>query len=753
MIRRVFLPIALTGVALLGAAAVSMTILPSGWQLSPPTGPIAVTGTMPQGIALSPDGSKLAVVESCDNPPALRILNPVDLSFVRKIPLLGAFGKPVWQDANTVWVAGANADNVLAIDAANGLTEKTIAVGKGTWPAAVALSTDGTQLAVADDGTAEVALIDLSSGAISRYPAGAHPSDLTYSPDGATIYVASRSESAVRAIAVADGKTVTIAVGTHPAALALSPDGRQLYVAASDDDAIDVIDTTNDADAGQIDVHMNGARVAGNGALPNGLRAVGDSLYVTLGGANAVAMIAGDRIVAEVPTGWYPTGVDVGAGGTLYVSDGKGEGAHPNPQYDPMHHSDGYVAALAVGSVRKIAAPQPSATNVALLDAMPQWTAPPDAQTVLRPHGPIQHVIYVIKENRTYDQVLGDIAQADGAASLVMFGDGVTPNQHALSRRFGVFDNAYANAQVSADGHNWTDAAIANDYTERFWPPDYGGRRETYDFQNGVGADVPHSGYLWDAAARAHVSYRDYGEDVDPTGGGHGPEKTDHPALQGHFDPHYVGWNLDYADLDRIAEWKHEFDGFVRDGNLPQLEIIYIPNDHTSGTRPGTLTPQAYVAQNDLAVGRVVDAVSHSPYWKSSAIFALEDDAQNGPDHVSDQRSTFYVASPYARGGVQHDHYSTAGVVHTIELILGLAPLSLYDDTALPMYADFGTTADTKPYDAIDPRIDMHALNGRSAYGAAISARQNWSRPDQVDPRLLNTILERAILGHVVRSR
>jgi DNA-binding beta-propeller fold protein YncE len=761
MNRRLLLPLALAGIVLTGVAGadiyeVYVTQLPSGWALSPATGgPHATTGTMPQGLALSPDGTKLAVVESGDLPPALRILNAADLSLVRTVKLHGAFGKPVWQNANTVWVAGANGDNIVAVDAGTGNVVRTIKIGKGTWPAAVALSPNHTRLAVADDGSADVNVVDLKTGELTQFPAGGHPSDVTFSADGAKLYVASRSQSVVRAITLSDGSDVSIRVAYHPSAMALSTDGKQLFVAAGDDDVVDVIDTTVDADTGVIDVHLTGPRVLGNGSLPNGLHVSGNTLYVTLGGANEVAEIVARKVVAEAPTGWYPTGVDVGTDGSLYISNGKGEGDHPNPQFNPWRHTLGYVADLAVGSVRKIAPLLPSSDNVALDNATPQWTAPPDAQTVLRPNGPIQHVIYIIKENRSYDQVLGDISQANGDASLVMFGNAITPNQHALSLRFGIFDNAYVNAQVSADGHNWTDAGIANDYVERFWPPSYGDRRDAYDFQNGVGPDVPHSGYLWDAAARAHITYRDYGEDEDASDTGHAQSgTTDHPNLKQHIDPRYVGWDLGYSDAKRFAEWKREFDGFVRDGNLPQFEIVYLPNDHTHGTSAGAPSPQAYVAQNDLAVGRLVEAISHSRYWASTAIFALEDDAQNGPDHVSDQRSTFYVASPYAKGGVQHDHYSTASVLHTMELILGLKPLTLYDDTAQPMYAAFGLTPDLTPYDAIAPSpAILRGVNKKTTYGAALSARQNWNDPDEVQPDLLNKILERDILGHTVRTR
>jgi YVTN family beta-propeller protein len=573
-----------------------------------------------------------------------------------------------------------------------------------------------------------------------------------FSNDGKTLYASVRQTNEVVALDAASRKELArIAVGLHPGALALSSDGSKLYVAESDDDAIGVIDTRTNAKIAQIPVGLRTARIAGYGASPNALAVHGDDLFVTLGAENAIALVRNDRVVERIGTGWYPTGVAVASDGTLYVSDGRGEGMHANPQFNPFnHHSPGYVGLITTGTVRAIApnAYADGAANTAAVisDATPEWTPAPASATVLRSNGPIEHVIYVIKENRSYDQILGDVSGANGDSQLVEFGKRITPNQHAIAQRFGVFDNAYTDAQVSASGHNWTDAAFANDYVERFWPPNYGGRRDAYDFQSGTAPDVPHNGYLWDAALRSHVSFRDYGEDIDFPGHGIAIGVNTFPGLRGAFDPRYIGWDLSYSDLSRFAEWKREFAQYVANRNLPQLEIVYLPNDHTSGTAPGKLTPQAYVATNDLAVGKLVDAVSHSPYWRSTAIFVLEDDAQNGPDHVSAQRSTFYIASPYARGGIQHGHYSTVSFVRTIELLLGIQPLSVYDATAQPLYAAFAThPVNAAPYIAVQPAIRLDETNKKTAYGAAISAKLDFTHPDAIDPRVLNDIIAHAV--------
>lgn len=729
------------------AAAAGTVILPTGWRLSPPPGPVARTGTMPQGIALSPDGSMLAVVESGSEPAALRILQTPGLRVRSVIPLKGAFGKPVWAGNDHVLIAGANLDAVVSIDLRHPQGAGEIPTGKGSWPAAVAYeAAEGvpSRIAAVNDGNATATF-----GGRKSVRVGAHPDDAVFSRDGKTLYVSVRGADEVRVIdAASETVRASIHVGLHPAALALSEDGGKLYVAESDDDAVGVIDTRTNKNVAVVSVRMNAPREHDYGASPNALAVRGSDLFVSLGAENAVALIRNNRLVERIPAGWYPTGVAAGSDGTLYVSNGKGERAPANPNLDTFHpHARGFVADITVGSVRAIprsAYEHANAqTGAVIADAAPQWSPAPANATILRPGGPVKHVMYIIKENRSYDQMLGDLPGANGDPKLVTFGAAITPNQHALARRFGIFDNAYTNAQISPDGHNWTDAALANDYVERFWPVGNGHRRALYDMEDSTAPTVPHNGYIWDAAKRAHITYRDYGEHlfVPLTGPITAPLNTA-AGLTGHYDEHYVGWDPAYSDDSRYAEWLREFKAFENAGNLPQLEIVYFPDDHTFGSKPGTRTPYACVETNDWAVGRLVDQVSHSRYWKSTVIFILEDDAQDGPDHVSDQRSTFYVASPYARGGVQHARYSTESVVHSIELLLGLRPLSIYDETARPMYGAFATRAlNAAPFNAVRPQGNLDAMNTKAAYGAAASAKLDFRRPDAADARVLNDVI------------
>ncbi len=709
-------------------------VLPNGWILPPPRGAEAQTGTMPQGMAASPDGSTIAVVESGYNPATLGLYRVPDLARTASIALPGAFGRPVWIDSQHVLVAGANADAVIDIDVPTQRIER-FAFPKGSYPVAVAASPDGATLAVATDGDAAIRVGTLATvGTSSPITVGAHPSGLGFRPDGRAVFVTSRAASELVKVDLASRGTEHRKTGLHPSGLAVR--GDTVYVAESDADRVGVYDARDLRLVKTLNVGDPGVRAIG--ASPDAVTIGSDGVFVSLGAANSVAVIRNDHLIGRMEAGWYPTD-SVELGGKLYVLDGKGEGARPNPRYSRRSHDVDYIGAIEFGSLRAYDIP----ANAALVGSphgSPGWrNAAPNA--FLRPGGPIRHVIFVLKENRTYDQILGDVAKGNGDPSLTWFGRDVTPNQHALAARFGLFDNAYASGEVSAAGHNWSDEGFANDYVERWWPALYGGRRALDDLTSGDGARLPSGGYLWDAARRAGVSFRDYGELVAPMLDPRGPWFAAVPSLQGRIDPRYAGWNLRYSDFDRVKEWQREFEAMTNAGTLPQLEFVWLPNDHTYGAKAGELTPASYLAINDAALGRMVDAVSHSKVWKSSAMFVIEDDAQDGPDHVSDQRTTLYVISPYARGGVRHEHYATVSVLRTVEAILGMAPLSAYDATAKPMAAAFGATADLRPYVAIPPKIDVSRRNAKVAYGSAISAKLDFSRADAAPPAILNDIL------------
>jgi YVTN family beta-propeller protein len=745
------------------------TMLPTEWKLSPPSSVVVATGTLPQGAALTADGAHLVVVEDGQAAAAVRIFDARTLAPERTVAMTGAVGDPLPDPAGSnVWVSTAADGTLVHLDAATGAIDRTITLPKPFWAAAIVRSPDGTRLAASGELADAVVLVDLKSGNLSRsIPVGKHPYGLAFAPDGKTLYVADWAESKLDVVDIAaQSVRATIAVGKHPDHLLLSRDGKRLFVSESDDDTIGVVDLATEKRV----TGANAAPYEGKffGASPSSLAlsADGSRLFVTDGASNAVAVLDArgftPHLIGALPVGWYPTAVvPEPAGKALDVVDGKGESSRANPQYRPyVHgtHQAGYVAHEEIGSVRRVPLPDDATLANGLdtvranagpeLSAALSDTDDAPSGTVLRRHGPIAHVIYVIKENRTYDQVLGDLPGANGDPSLTLFGAKVTPNEHAIAERFGVFDNTFANAEVSADGHNWSVGAFANDYLERNWPPNYGGRRDLYDFEDEAQGSTPHGGYLWNDARAAGVSVRNYGEFTSEVPNASPPRTVSHMTdLSDVTDPNFPGFDLDFRDEAREAEWAREFAGYVRDKNLPQLEIVRLPNDHTSGTKPGKRTPTAYVAQNDVAVGRLVDTVSHSPYWRDTAIFIVEDDAQNGPDHVDDQRMPVYVVSAYAAGGVQHAHYSTAGIVRSIELILGLKALSAYDAAARPLYAAFKANPDLRPYDALPARVDLDALSASSAYRARDSVAADFAHEDRVPEATLNDIVWHAVRG------
>jgi YVTN family beta-propeller protein len=746
------------GVAGASVAAAPGTIeLPNDWTIAAPDGPVGATGTLPQGITLSRDGSRAFVVDAGYSPPALRIIDTKTLATTARVALPDAFGSAL-RDANGdgVWVAGASANTIVHVDTTAARIDRTVDLGNDFYATSIARSPNGTTLAVTGDLAARVAFVDAHSGSVtSEWGTGAHPKASAFSPDGALAFVADWDGRTLDVIDPKKGAVGSITVGLHPDAIAA--DATRLYVADADDDDVTVVDIASQRAIARVPLGR-GALV---GASPNALTLDGDRLYVSCGAANEIVVLhvdaGGLTPLGALPTGWYPTAVAVDRpAGALYVADGKGEGGHANAGYHPLarvHAGDshtGYIAANLIGSVRRLALPGDAELRAnRAVDELgaPYARVPAAPNPIVRAGGPIKHVIYVIKENRTYDQVLGDVTPGDGDPALVMFGRSVTPNEHALAQRFGLFDRFFDNAHVSADGHNWSLGAFANDYLEKMWPPEYAGRRSLYDFEDGAHASVPHSGYLWDLAARGGVSFRNYGEFATP-GARKGSDVTlDMPSLRDRTDRHFPTFDMSIPDVDRLAEWQREYDAFETARTLPQLEVVRLPRDHTAGTRPGSVTPQGMVADNDLAVGRLAAIVSHSPDWYDTAIFILEDDAQNGADHVDEQRSTFLLISPYAGGGVQHLTYTTASVLRTIETILGLPPLTPYDAGARPLSAAFRARPDLRPFDALPAQTDTSAVNDRAAYRAADSARLDFSREDAAPDGELNDILWHAVKG------
>jgi phospholipase C len=377
---------------------------------------------------------------------------------------------------------------------------------------------------------------------------------------------------------------------------------------------------------------------------------------------------------------------------------------------------------------------------------------------------PITHVIYVVKENRTYDQEFGSLGKGNGDPSLDLFGDESAPNARALQRQFVTLDNFYADAEISAQGWNWSTGANSNPYVEQTWPANYSPRNHPYDYEGGNAATAPNANpadsYLWDRLADAGVSFRNYGFFKSGAAFNTGSSAAD-PRLAAADDPAFWGYDLGCPDSSgtftalspcptpRVDTWAADFNQRAASGTVPSVQLVRLPNDHTAGTKVGAPTPNAYVADNDYALGRLVDTVSHSPVWASTAIFVVEDDAQNGPDHVDAHRTVAQVISPYTRTGkVDSTFYSTVSMLRTMELLVGLKPLTQFDAAATPMLSAFATKPDAAPYAAVKPAdAVLKAINGTNAPLAAASARQDLAQEDRIDETTFNQAIWQSVKG------
>jgi DNA-binding beta-propeller fold protein YncE len=730
------------------------------------------------------------------------------------------------------------------------------------YPAGLAVVNQGGQekILVADNLSDDALLLDATSGKILRrfdlsthgYVPASYPYAVAATRDGKRAYCSLWNTSQVAELDLPQGKVTrwisllapksSMASGSHPTALLLSPDEKRLYVALSNADAVAVVDTAANK---KLPVYLSTllpGQVNG-GSYPNALAlsADGKMLFVANASADAVAVfdVGIEKFALPyhargfIPTEWYPTAVAV-RGGELLVAAGKGQGTGPNS--GPASGADTresdfphpYIASLIRGSIARLDIPEMErALAQSTQQVLESNLMRGNSNTIPFPGGgkPIKHAIYIIKENRTYDQVFGDLKAGNGDPGLCMFGEAITPNEHQLARQFGILDNFYDSGEVSGDGHVWSTAAITSDYTEKTWQIGYRGNERIYDYEGRVGngypleeglSDVnePATGYIWANAARHGLTHRNYGEfvatewcdsppeDLSPregtplvTGQGcklqhvrlgeplpanvgqpHGSlspwpwpipfivrNVATKPELRDHFDPRYADFRLDYPDQLRVDEFLNEFTGFVKarqEGQgteLPQLVIMRLGNDHTAGTQVGMPKPEASVADNDLAVGRVVEAISHSPYWEDTAIFILEDDAQNGGDHIDAHRSIALVISKYSPGSpdsplVDHSFYTTVNMIHTMEVLLGLPPMNNNDGQAPVMAPLFRGAGNQPPFtaDRVNLRNDLiYQANSPHAPGAKESARMDFSRADAADAAKLNAILWRETKGSI----
>ncbi|HSU80308.1 MAG TPA: alkaline phosphatase family protein [Candidatus Angelobacter sp.] len=732
---------------------------PHHWALSP-AGKQVTLGDFPMSGAMSPDGKHLIITNDGQGEQSLQVIDTETKSVIQTVPyitpealFLGVVFSP---DGKTVYASAGGNDKIRCFSFENGflMEEEPIRLSHRYnprfYPSGLSISPNGNFLYVANNLDNSVSKIDLKTRKVLKtVNVGKNPYTTLLTRDGKLV-VSNWGESSVT---VLDPQTMTtekvIPVGRHPNALVENPLDGEVYVTNSDSDTLSILPTNGHEPVQTLD--LNQLPFAPTGAQPVSLTIShdGKTLFVANSGGNNIEVIdlsqEVPQIKGKIPTGWYPTGVFLTRDDqTIMVSNGKGLGAGPNKEGQ-------YIGNMMKGTLSFIKCPgnwklrwytkQVQKNNPDMgLTSLKANRENPIPQFIGQPT-PIKHVIYIIKENRTYDQILGDLPQGNGDPSLVTFGTAISPNHHQLATQFVTLDNFYADAEISAQGHNWTTAAKANDYVEKNWPANYSGRGRQYDFEGTNEATYSEKGFLWDEAKRSGISFRDYGEFIS-----YSFKKKkwipEDPSLKGYYDPRFPGWSLNISDLTRYQEWAREFDQYIKNGQLPQLEIVRLPNDHTFGTRPGKLSPQSMMAQNDAALGKLIDKVSHSRYWKDTAIFVVEDDAQNGWDHVDAHRTVALIASPYTqRGRVDSSFYDSTSMIKTIELILGMRSMTQFDATALPMYNSFYAKPNLTPYTYQPPSYPLNSLNTEDSPGAELSNKLDFSQEDKANEEELNRIL------------
>ncbi len=748
--------------------------LPNGWYLSP-TGHQVQVGDFPMGLAVSPDERVAAVTFSGWHAKGIDLIDLATGKRTQSIPLEETWlGVAFFDGGRSLAVSAGHTNRVLLYRVQDGRATFTdsIVVGPrwsagGQYPQGKvidygpgALWTTGL---AADDGRERLYVVTRLDSAlnvlgvrdrsrIARVPLGAVPYTCLVSHDGARIYVSLWSSAGV---AVVDAATLAVTrvvhVGDHPTDLVETADGARLFVANANENTVAVVDVA----AGRVAETLRTSRTPDEpaGDTPNGLAldAGAQRLYVADAGANHVTVFdiarpGRSRATGFVPVGWYPTAVRVLPGsGTVLVANGKGAGSAPSVGGDQDTSAwCRYVSYSpnARGTLSLIQRPSP-----ATLDRLTQQVfadTPPlhaPGRRATNPH--IEHVFYILKENRSYDQVLGDLPRGNGDSSLCLFGERVSPNHHALAREWVLLDNTYCDSDGSADGHNWGMGAYATDYVIKGEP-----NNQIYDFEGGNPLAYPSAGYLWDLCQRHGISYRSYGEFVFNGATFGDTVRAGVPALEGHTAPQYLGFDMHYSDLDRERAWLEEFDRYDRDGGLPQLSIIRLPNDHSEGSCSGRPTPRAHMAENDLALGLMVERISHSRYWGSSLILVIEDDAANGQDHVDGHRTVALAAGPWVRrGAVDHTLYTGCSVLRCIEDVFGLPPLSQFDARANGFEGIFARKADLKPYLHRAAQTNVNETNLAGAFGQAESDAMNFKVADAVPYDVLNRILWHSVRG------
>ena len=751
--------------------------LPNGWSLSP-AGKSIELGDLPLNIAISPSKKLIAVTNNGQSTQTIDLIDAVQHKRLDSIIIPKSWlGLRFSQDGKYLYASGGNDNRILkyAINNNKLRLNDSFLLGK-KWPVPISPAgidindVTNTMYVVTKENNC-LYTVNLTTKHVDSLPLGAEAYTCLLSPNKKELYISLwGGDKIIVYNTVKKVKVDSIAVGDNPNDICLTKNGRYLYVANANDNSVSVIDVAKRKVIETLNAALYPA--APNGSTTNSVALSNDekTLYIANADNNCLAVFNVSKPGSSlsegfIPVGWYPTCVRT-VGNTIFVANGKGFTSLPNPRYRPFDTSrqkaasfesgtlrSQYIGGLFTGTLSYFATPTPAQLSV--FSKLVYQNTPYNKARELTAAGeagnpipmkigdssPIKYVFYIIKENRTYDQVLGDMKEGNGDSSLCLFGEKITPNLHALAREFVLLDNFYVDAEVSADGHNWSMGGYADDYLEKTWPTSYGGRGGEYDAEGNRAIANNKGGFIWNHAARAGVSYRTYGEFADDY-------KPNIPILKGHFCPYYTSWDQTVRDTTRVGQWKRDFDSLLANHALPQLNTLRIINDHTEGLRKGRPTPFAHCADNDLAVGMFVDYLSKSPVWKQSVVFVLEDDAQDGPDHVDAHRSPAYVAGGFVkRSFIDHTMYSTTSVLHTIELILGIPPMSQYDAAATPLWRCFNHNADLAGYTAKPLQTDINAKNNVENAWQRKSETFDFSKEDQVPDRAFTEVIWKAVKG------
>lgn len=754
--------------------------LPNGWKLTP-VGTVLPVGDLPLNIAVSPSEKYLAVTNNGQSDQSVQLIDAAGMKILDSVQLaISWLGLTFSDDNKMLYVSGGNGNYILRFPIRNNKlkTPDTLKIDK-PWPvkvsvAGIALDDSKHVLYVVTKENNSLYLLDTQTKKmLHRYPLGGEGYTCILSPDRKILYITCWGCDKVEIFDTRQRQFIgNVPVGDNPNDMCLTKNGKFLFVANANDNSVSVIDTKQR----RVIETLNAAIFPGSleGSTTNGVALSEDdkTLFVANADNNCLAVFnvsepGNSKSKGYIPTGWYPTCVRV-VGNRIVIANGKGLSSMANP-YGPnptnnkekvVYHVGGqtktikvqYIGGLFRGKLSIVNIPDKNQLGIYSLAVYHNTPYSKDSEMVSQGQAgnpipmrvgdvsPIKYVFYIIKENRTYDQVLGDIPEGNGDPDLVLFGERTTPNQHAIAREFVLLDNFYVDGEVSADGHNWSMGAYATDYLEKNWPTNYSNRGGTYDAEGT--RDIANNKYfIWDICKKYGVTYRTYGEFADNY-------KPNIPVLKDHYCPYFTSWDQTVRDTVRFHQWKRDFDSLLAIGKLPQLNTIRFINDHTEGLKLGRPTPFAEVADNDLAVGLFVDYLSHSPVWKESAVFIVEDDAQDGPDHVDAHRSTAYVAGGFVKQGfVDHTMYSTSSVLRTIELILGLPPMSQYDASAPSLWRCFADSA-THPAFTVRPCLqDLNEINVTVNKWSKLSGQFDFSKEDRVPDAQFNEVLWRAVKG------